>query len=80
MAKLVWSKHVLDLMADLSPNESALIFDKAEILRRFPRLYPMRSTKRFRRYRRLLAGQWILYYRVVDDTVYIRSLWPAMIP
>jgi ParE toxin of type II toxin-antitoxin system, parDE len=80
VANLVWSKHVLDLMAELPPEQSTLIFSRAHVLQRFPRLYPIRSTGRFRRYRRLLAGNWMVYYRVVDDTVYIRAIWPAVIP
>lgn len=80
MAEIVWSIHVLDLMAELPPYESALIFEKAKILSRFPRLYPVRIKGRFRRYRWLLAGAWIVYYKVADDTVYIRVLWPARIP
>ena len=80
MAHLVWAKHVLDLMAELPPRESDLIFERARVLERFPRIYPVRSTGRFRRYRKLLAGHWMIYYRVVDDTVYIRVLWPAVIP
>jgi hypothetical protein len=80
VANLVWSEYVLDLMAELPPHESALIFEKTRILRQFPRLYPVRSRGRFRRYRWVLAGQWMVYYKVADDTVYIRALWPAKIP
>lgn len=80
MAQIVWSKYVLDLMAELSPAASDLIFEKAEVLQRFPRLYPVGFKGRFRRHRRLLAGQWMIYYRVVDETAYIRALWPARIP
>jgi hypothetical protein len=28
----------------------------------------------------MIAGNWAVFYRVVDDTVYIRALWPARIP
>jgi hypothetical protein len=80
VAEIVWSKHVLDLMAELPPKESALIFEKAKILRRFPRLYPVRMKGRFRRYRWFLAGAWIAFYKVSDDTAYIRVLWPARMP
>jgi len=39
-----------------------------------------RDRRVFRRHRWFLAGNWLVYYRVVDDTVYIRGLWPARIP
>ena len=80
MANLVWPKHVLDLMAELPPDLSELIFSRAHVLWRFPRLYQVHSTGRFRRHRLLLAENWMVYYRVVDDTVYIRGIWPAQIP
>lgn len=80
MAHLIWSKHVLDLMADLPPHESALIFEKAKILQRFPRLYAVRAKGRFRRHRKIHAGNWMIYYKVVDDAVFIRALWPARVP
>lgn len=80
MARIIWPPYVLDLIADLSPHESALIFEKTKILKRFPRLYPVRTKGRFRRHRWVLAGRWMVFYKVVDNTVYIRGLWPAQIP
>jgi hypothetical protein len=77
---LVWSQHVLDLMADLPLEQSDLIFERAAILERFPRIYAVTLTGRFRRHRHLVAGHWLVYYRVVDDTVFIRAIWPAAIP
>ena len=43
-------------------------------------MYPVRMTGRFRSHRWFQAQNWIVYYRVSDDTVYIRGLWPARIP
>lgn len=80
MARVIWSPYVLDVIAELSPRESALIFEKTLILKRFPRLYPVRIKGRFRRHRQVLAGRWLVFYRVVDDTVYIRGIWPAQLP
>jgi plasmid stabilization system protein ParE len=80
VAKIDWPDYIEDLLDELDPDEVSLIFEKTRILRQFPRLYPVRSTGRFRRHRRLLAGNWMIYYRVVDDTVYIRGIWPAVIP
>ena len=80
MAKIVWPDYIEDLLDELDPREVSLIFEKTRILRRFPRLYPVRPKGRFRRHRWVLAGRWIVYYKVVDDTVYIRGLLPAQIP
>ena len=80
MAHIVWSKYVLELTDELPLRDAELIFEKTKSLGRFPRMYPIRPKGRFRRHRWLLAGRWIVYYRVVDETVYIRGLWPAQIP
>jgi hypothetical protein len=46
----------------------------------FPQIYPLRGKGRFRGYRCFHAGNWLVYYKVVDDIVHIRGLWPAGIP
>jgi len=43
-------------------------------------MYPVRLKGRFRRHRWLQAGNWLLFYRVIGKTIYIRGLWPARIP
>jgi plasmid stabilization system protein ParE len=80
VAKIAWPKYVLELLDELPPREADLIAEKTKPLARFPRMYPVRPMGRFRRHRWLLAGRWIVYYRVADETVYIRGLWPAQIP
>lgn len=80
MAKIIWPDYIEELLKELDPREVSLILEKTRILRRFPRLYPVRVKGRFRRHRWILAGRWMVFYRVVDDTVYIRGLWPAKIP
>jgi hypothetical protein len=80
VAKIDWPDFIEDLLDELDPQEVKLIFEKTRILRQFPRLYPVRTKGRFRRHRRVLAGRWMVYYKVVDDIVYIRGLWPAQIP
>jgi hypothetical protein len=80
VAKIEWPDYIVDLLDELEPHEVSLIFEKTRILRRFPRLYPVRPKGRFRRHRWVLAGRWIVYYKVVDETVHIRGLWPAQIP
>lgn len=80
MAKIIWPDYVEDLLNELDPQEVSLILEKTRILRRFPRLFPVRIKGRFRRHRWVLAGRWMVFYRVVDHTVYIRGIWPAQIP
>jgi len=80
VARIVWPKYVLELLDELPLRDAELIVEKAKVLVRFPRLYPVRPKGRFRRHLWLLAGRWIVYYRVADETVFIRALWPAQIP
>jgi mRNA-degrading endonuclease RelE of RelBE toxin-antitoxin system len=80
MTRIRWSDPVRDLFLDLPERDRELISEDLRYLRRFPHLYPVRTRGRFRRYRWFRAGNWLVYYRVVGKTVYIRGLWPARIP
>jgi plasmid stabilization system protein ParE len=80
VARIVFAGYLLDLFNELPLTELELIEEKIEPLARFPRMYPIRQKGRFRRHRWLRAGNWIVYYKVVDETVYIRNIWPARIP
>ncbi len=80
MAEVVWPESVLEVLMELTDYERELIVEKAGQLERFPRMYPVRMKGRFRRHRWFLAANWIVYYRVVGDTVTIRGLWPARMP
>jgi hypothetical protein len=80
VARIVWPKYLLDLLDDLPLRDAELIVEKTKVLVRFPRLHPVRPKGRFRRHRWFLAGRWIVYYRMADETVFIRALWPAQIP
>jgi hypothetical protein len=80
VAKIDWPDYIIELLDELDPHEVSLIFEKTRILRQFPRLYPIRPKGRFRRHRWVLAGRWLVFYKVVGEAVYIRGLWPAQIP
>ena len=80
MARIVWPQTILEVLSDLPKKERDLILEKVDRLERFPHLYPLRGKGPFRRYRWFLAGNWLVFYRVVEDAVYIRALWPARIP
>lgn len=43
-------------------------------------MYRVIGKGRFRRHRRFTAGDWVVYYRAVDDDVFIRGVWPARMP
>jgi hypothetical protein len=80
MAEVFWPQSILDVLLELPDRERELIIEKVDPLASFPRMYPVRASGRFRRHRWFLAANWIVYYRVMGDTVYIRGLWPARIP
>ena len=80
MAQVLWPESVLEVLLELPEREREIILEKVTLLERFPRMYPVRMKGRFRNHRWLLAQNWIVYYRVADDNVHIRGLWPARIP
>ena len=80
MVRIIFADYLLDVFNELPVSDLDLIEEKIAPLTRFPRMYPIRQKGRFRRHRWLRAGNWILYYKVVDETVFIRNIWPARIP
>jgi hypothetical protein len=80
-ARIVWADPVRDLALSLPSKDQQELFGKIALLAYFPHMYPVRAKSRhFRRHRCFHTENWLVYYRVVDDTVYIRGLWPARIP
>ena len=79
MARIYWAAPVWDLvMSDLLSSERDVILEKVLLLEVFPRMYAIRRKARtFRRHRSFVAGNWRVYYRVIEEDVYIRGLWPA---
>jgi len=81
MTRIVWADPVRDLVYELPQTEQNAIFEHLKILSLFPRMHPVRfKGRRFRRHRWFHAGNWLVYYRVVENTIYIRGIWPARIP
>lgn len=79
--QIVWTRSAWEVFDELSEHERDEILGHLNYLTLFPHRYPVRAKgRRFRRHRWFLAGNWLVYYRVADDTVYIRGLWPARIP
>ena len=80
MTRIEWSEPVHELFLDLPQRDQNLIAERLIYVRLFPYMYPVRNKGRFRRHRWFMAGNWLVYYRVVGDTAYIRGIWPARIP
>lgn len=78
-APIVWSRAAREVLLELPTHTQEQIAKKTRMLARFPRMYQIIGKGRFHRHRRFLAGDWVVYYRVVEQTVYIRGLWPARI-
>jgi plasmid stabilization system protein ParE len=79
-ARIVWADPVRDAFLDLPERERELIDRHFKLLVHFPEMYPVRMHGRFRRYRWFLAGDWLVFYRVLGNVIYVRGLWPARIP
>jgi len=80
-ARIIWADPVRDMFLLLPGFEQEEILTRLEMLTHFPQMYPVRMKgRRFRRHRWFQAGNWLVYYRVIDSTVYIRGLWPSRIP
>ena len=78
---VVLTRTVWQLFAVLPDRDRESILEKLPALEHFPYMYPFRTkSRRFRRHRWFHAGNWLVYYRVAGNTVYIRGLWPAQIP
>jgi len=79
--EVIWTRSVWELFSELPLREREVILDHLKYLCEFPHMYPVRTKeRRFRRHRWFHAGNWLVYYRVVEDTIYIRGIWPARIP
>jgi len=71
---------VRDVIVELPEWQQSELVQKLELLEDFPYLYPVNQKGRFRRHRRFVAGEWVIYYRVVENAIYIRGLWPVRMP
>ena len=80
MVQVLWPESVLKVLLDLPERERERILERVLLLGRFSKMFPVRMKGRFRNHRWFLAHSWILYYRVSEDAVYIRAIWPARVP
>ena len=79
-AQIVWFQLAEEVFLGLPARDREETLAKLSLVRHFPRMFQTMARGRFRRHRRFVAGEWVVYYRVVGNTVYIRGLWPARIP
>ena len=78
--KITWAKSVWEMFEELPKKEPAEIVERVDPLRHFPHIHPLRTRGRFRRHRFFQAGNWLVFHKVVEDTIYIHGFWPAHIP
>jgi mRNA-degrading endonuclease RelE of RelBE toxin-antitoxin system len=79
-AAVVIPPDVQAVIEEVPPDEQDALVAKLELLERFPRMFQIRERGRFRRHRRFLVRNWVVHYRVVENTVFIRGIWPARLP
>ncbi len=79
-ARIVWSDPIRDTFLELPPSDQAAIQAKLDRVERFPYMYQAQAAGRFRRHRKFVAGNWAVYYRVIDREIFVRGIWPARMP
>lgn len=79
-ARIVWFQAAEEVFLELPAPDREEVLAKLSLVQHFPRMYQTIPRGRFRRHRRFVVGEWIVYYRVVGNTVYVRGLWPARVP
>jgi hypothetical protein len=77
MLEIRWAESVWELFEELLPQHQVPILKTLGILPVFPEMYPVRRTDLFAGCRYFVAGEWIIYYRVTRDAIWIRGLYPA---
>ncbi len=80
MAEIIWPQTLVDLILEMPDPDREKIFRKVARLETFPEMYPIRTHGPFRGHRWFVAGSWLVYYRVVNQQVHIRAIWPARLP
>jgi hypothetical protein len=79
--RIIWAPKLQELLLELPERDGQSILERLDLVAVFPQMYPVRTrARRFRRNRRFCVGNWHVFYKVVDDVVYVRGLWPAQIP
>lgn len=81
MLEIRWPDTVWDVFEELPPRDQVPILKTLAILPLFPEMYPVRRSGDFKGCRYFVAGErpweWLVYYRVHRDGIWIRGLYPA---
>ncbi len=80
MAEIIWPQSLIDLVLEMPDREREEVFRSIRFLETFPEMYAIRTVGRFRGYRCVIAGKWLIYYRFLEGKVFLRAIWPARIP
>jgi hypothetical protein len=80
MAEVIWPQRLVDLVLEMPDRDREQIFQKVARLEAFPEMYQVRTVGPFRGHRCVVAGRWLIYYKVIENEVYLRAIWPARIP
>jgi hypothetical protein len=79
-AAVFWPESVLEILAEIRPDELDKIDRDVALLERFPRMYPVKRSGLYRGHRWFACGNWLVFYRFASGKVFIRGVWPARIP
>lgn len=76
---IVWTEEAFRNLQRLSPDIREQTLLKLEVVRRFPRMYQVQGTGRWRGLRRFLVANQKVYYTYWKEnhTLYVEALWPA---
>ena len=71
MAKVEWLEPVLELFEEELPTKDQIeIVKRLALLEQFPDMYPLRRSGPFRGHRSFVAGNYLVFYKHVGDTVW----------
>ena len=80
MARVYWGDEADEAFKLLPPAAQQAIQDRLRLLERFPELYPVAQTGRYRGYRHFVVRRrYVVYYKVMgnEQGCFIRDIQPA---
>ncbi len=76
--EIEWFRPVRDLADALPAKDQEAMDETLKYVALFPDMCPLRRKGRFRNHRWFnVRNRWIVFYRHVGDTIYVRGLYPA---
>lgn len=78
MLPIEWFEPVWQVFQAIPLQDQVAIVETLNLVRSFPEMFPLRRRGRMRNHRNFVVRRrWRVFYRVVDDVIYVRALWPA---